>query len=100
MAKHSVKPIFPVNRITDPSPEFVKALREDSNYVNDWLFWASQMTARAEQLYCLERAHYINPTNPEAAEGIARLRSADQRAAPVEVPNIRQRWIFFSKREA
>ena len=101
MAKQSThtKSLFPVNRVTDPSIDFVKALQEDSNQEVDWLFWASKLTARDEQLYCLERALYINPNSREATDS---RRHLSQTAQTVHRPVTfaRRRWLVFGKYEA
>ncbi len=101
MAKQATntKSLFPVNHVTDPSADFVKALQEDSNQEADWLFWAARMTTREEQLYCLERARYINPSSTEAANGIRHLsRAAHQPSRPT--PIARFRWMVSRGREA
>ncbi|MBK9745163.1 MAG: hypothetical protein J0M07_11385 [Anaerolineae bacterium] len=91
MAKQTVRPMFPVNRVTQPSPDFAEALREDSNRIFDWLYWASRMKTRDEQLYCFERAHYIDPYNREALDGINQLQRAAQQRLPVTAV-VRRPW--------
>jgi ABC-type antimicrobial peptide transport system ATPase subunit len=39
----------------------VKALREDSNLVVEWLWYAANMTSKEEQRYCLQRALLLDP---------------------------------------
>ena len=52
---------------------FARALSENSNLEQDWL-WLSTMVAGEEELrYCLERALYINPHSEEARQELARL---------------------------
>lgn len=46
---------------TAMSDLLMQAVRENSNYELDWLWFASQTQSEAERLYCLGRAHYINP---------------------------------------
>ncbi|MBK9745544.1 MAG: hypothetical protein IPO91_02080 [Chloroflexi bacterium] len=99
MAPQFTKSLFPVNRVTDPSIDFVKALQEDSNMEVDWLFWASKLTSRDEQLYCLERALYIHPNSREAADALRQLSQTTQSAhRPALVA--RRRWVTFGKSEA
>lgn len=99
MTKQSTSPLFPVNRVTNPSADFVQALQEDSNREDDWLYWASKVTARDEQMYCLERARYINPHSVEAAHGLHRLsRMAQPPKRPT--PIARLRGLVFGRYEA
>ena len=74
MAQQCTIPTYPVSRVTDPSPEFAQALHENSNYALDWLFWASRVKTREEQIYCFERAKYIDPACQEAVLSSATLR--------------------------
>ncbi len=44
-----------------------------------------------EQLYCFERAHYIDPYNREALDGINQLQRAAQQRLPVTAV-VRRPW--------
>ena len=52
---------------------FARALRENSNQEQDWLWLSTMVTGEGELRYCLERALYINPHSEEARRELARL---------------------------
>jgi hypothetical protein len=59
----------------NPSATLQQAINEDSNLEMDWLWFAEQVSDKAEARYCLNRALYINP-NSRAAH--AQLRALEQ----------------------
>ncbi|MCA9887238.1 MAG: hypothetical protein KC546_02655 [Anaerolineae bacterium] len=65
--------VFPKNNISNPSPTFVEAIREDSNREIEWLWYAAKMQSLAEKEYCLRRALYINPLSAATLHELRRL---------------------------
>jgi hypothetical protein len=52
---------------------FARALSENSNLEQDWLWLSTIVASEGELRYCLERALYINPRSQEARRELARL---------------------------
>jgi hypothetical protein len=52
---------------------FARALSENSNLEQDWLWLSTIVASEGELRYCLEQALYINPHSEEARQELVRL---------------------------
>lgn len=60
-------------QISQASDLFRRAINEDSNYENEWLWYADEVSNDKERLYCLKRALYINPHNHKTVASLQAL---------------------------
>jgi hypothetical protein len=56
--------------VVNPSETLREAISTDSNLSSDWLWYAGQLTSDSEQLYCYERALYIDPNDRTALRAL------------------------------
>ncbi len=72
-----------------PGTPFARALQEDSNLEQDWLWFSTQVADEAELRYCLARALYIDAHSAEARRELDRLARRRLAAPPARWP---RRW--------